>query len=88
MSNFRSAKDVYFDKIKLPEYDDYDRNSKFARAARLGLCFHCFREDNDPNRRPKHKGFAFCKECMIEMSLGVEKLELTNNYEVHKWFKD
>ena len=89
MSNFKTAKDLYFDRIKTSgNYDGYDPNSKYARAARLGLCFKCFREDTDPNRRPAHKGFAFCKECMIKLSMGVEKLELENKYEVHKWFKE
>jgi hypothetical protein len=90
VSNFKSAKDVYFDRLKLPKkpkIPEVDPNSKYAQAARLGLCFRCFREDTDPNHRPAAANLAFCKECMIEMTIGVDKLELQNKYEVHKWFK-
>jgi hypothetical protein len=90
--NFRKAKYVYFDKLKLPGKPlqplKEDPNSKYAQAARLGLCFHCFREDTDPTHRPAAANMAFCKECMIEMTVGVDKLELQNKYEVHRWFSD
>jgi hypothetical protein len=66
----------------------YNPNGKYERAARMGLCFHCHREDTDPKHRPKHRGFAFCEECMKEMSIGMEKLELKAAYEVKKWFGD
>jgi len=98
--NFSKAKDIYFNKLKLPSTSNKsnstnnnnndtkaDPNSKYAHAARLGLCFHCLREDTDPTHRPAAVNLAFCKECMIEMTLGVDKLELRNRYEVHKWFK-
>jgi len=66
----------------------WDTNSKYARAARLGLCFHCLREDTNPHHRPKNRAFGFCDECMAAMSLGIEGLELGKKLEVEKWFKD
>jgi len=90
MSNFRSAKDVYFDKIRMPGFNENipeaDKNSKYAIAAKHGVCFHCFREDENPLHRPKHRVFAFCPECMAEMAKGVEALELRTKQEVEKWF--
>ena len=91
MSNFRKATDVYYDRIKLKPTGKIpygDPNSKFARAARLGLCFHCLREDTDPKHRPKNRAFGFCEECMAAMSLGIEGLELRKRLEVEEWFKD
>ena len=85
--DFTNAKDMYFDKIKIPEYITNER-SKYYRAAKEGLCFHCFRNESDVNRRPKHKGFAFCRECMIELAIGQDKIEMKKEYELHKWFKD
>jgi hypothetical protein len=66
----------------------WDANSKYARAARLGLCFHCLREDTDPHHRPKHRSFGFCDECMAAMSSGIEGLELRKKLEVEEWFGD
>ena len=90
--NFSKAKDLYFNKLKLPgkptQVEKADPNSKYARAARLGLCFSCLREDTDPHHRPAAPNLGLCKECMIEKAIGVDKLELSNNYQVHLWFKD
>lgn len=89
-SNFRSAKDVYFSKIKMPGFNNdipqQDPKSKYAYAARKGLCFHCMREDENPQHRPKHLIYAFCPECMMEMSTGTEKLVLRAQNEINTWF--
>lgn len=89
-NNFRKATDVYYDRIKLKpktnEVPNHDPNSKYARASRLGLCFKCLREDTNPMHRPKHRGFAFCDECMASMSLGIEGLELRKKLEIEEWF--
>ena len=93
--NFKSAKELYTRGLSLPKTRDYtedqnikfDNNSKYARAARLGLCFKCFREDENPDHRPRHLLFAFCPECYSDMKLGVERLEAKNWLEVNKWFK-
>lgn len=88
-ANFRNAKDLHIKSLGLEDKGmEWDPNSKYARAARLGLCFKCFREDTDPTHRPRHLVFAYCQECMTEMATGVEKIELRNRYEVHKWFKE
>ena len=87
-SNFNSAKDMYFEKIALPGFQNSLKldDTKYARAAKLGLCFHCMREDHDPNHRPKHRVFGFCPECMLEKAIGTEKLVLKAEQEVNKWF--
>lgn len=65
-----------------------DQKSKFAQAVRLGLCFRCMREDTNPKHRPKSAIFAFCQECMADMSLGTEKLVLKAEQDVNRWFGD
>lgn len=91
-ASFRSGKDVYYDRIRMPGFKDNisreDPNSKYARAARLGLCFKCFTEDENPQHRPKHRVFAFCPDCMEDMAKGMERLELRTKNEVNRWFKD
>lgn len=64
----------------------YDPESKYARAARLGLCFKCLREDTNPNHRPKHRIFAYCKECDEDFAIGTEKLVVRAQNEVERWF--
>jgi hypothetical protein len=66
----------------------YNPNGKYERATRLGLCFRCNREDTDPKHRPRNKVFAYCQECMMDLSVGMERLELKASYEVKKWFGD
>ena len=92
MSNFKSAKKIYIDKIAMPGFNKeiplQDPHSKYARAAKLGLCFHCFREDENPKHRPTHRMFAFCPECYADMGKGVEALEAKSKREVEKWFGD
>jgi hypothetical protein len=99
-NGFRFAKDIHYDRIKLkPKPVSWDdtingKNSKsppetkYSRAARLGLCFGCFYEGTDLSKRPANRDFGFCEECMIERSIGVEKLERKNKFEVRRWFKD
>jgi hypothetical protein len=94
-NNFRKATDVYYDRIKLKptgrsrsDIPTWDPNSKYARASRLGLCFHCLREDTNPKHRPKHRSFGFCDECMAIMSVGIEGLELRKKLEIDEWFGD
>lgn len=62
--------------------------SKYARAARLGLCFKCMREDENPDHRPRHRVFAYCKECDEDFAIGTEKLVIKAQNEVNRWFKD
>ena len=88
-NNFRGAKDVYYDRIKLKpnnEIPKADPNNKYTRASRLGLCFKCFREDTNPMHRPRHLVYAYCPECMAKMSLGIEGLELRKKLEIEEWF--
>ena len=90
---FRTAKNLYFNGLKLPGIDNGDipqpdPNSKYARAARLGLCFKCFREDTNPNHRPRHVAYPYCPECYANFHVGVERLEKKNWLEVNKWFVD
>ena len=90
--HFRSAKDIYIKGLGLDEPDrgiQWDPNSKYARAARLGLCFKCFYEGTtDLTRRPASRAMPFCEHCMIELSYGTEKLERQKRLEVKLWFKD
>ena len=88
--DFTTAKNLYIKGTQLPETSNhslYD-NSKYADAARKGLCFKCFYDGPDLNRRPSKVVFGFCKQCMIEQRMGVEKLEAKNWNEVDKWFGD
>lgn len=62
--------------------------SKYARAARLGLCFKCQREDQNPDHRPRHRVFAYCKECEENFAIGTEKLVIKARNEVERWFPD
>jgi len=97
-NSFIFAKDIHYDRIKLKpkpvSWDDDNNGSKkppetkYSRAARLGLCFGCFYEGTDLSKRPANRDFGFCEECMIERSIGVEKLERKNKFEVRRWFKD
>ena len=91
-SNFKVAREVYFDRIKLVKNKvgqeiRWDQNSKYAVAARDGLCFHCFRDDGNPDHRPKHPIFALCVECDAALSYGYEKIERLEALEMHKWSK-
>ena len=90
-SDFKSARELYYDRIKLtkalPSTAITNLDSKYARAAELGLCFHCFREDENPKHRPRHLAYAFCDECMTELSIGLDKIERLENQETEKWFK-
>lgn len=90
---FKNASDLYIDGLKIGSSGNNRQwkpnpNGKYEKAAREGICFKCFRTDSDPTHRPANKVFAFCQECMIKMSVGMEKVELQNKYEVHTWFKD
>jgi hypothetical protein len=93
-SNFSKAKDIYFRGIAIPKSpntkptEDIDKDSKYANAVRLGLCFRCQREDENPHHRPKSAIFAFCPECMEAMTIGTERLVLRTQNEVNRWFKD
>lgn len=90
-TNFTSGKDLYLNKIALPGFsqDHQDsKDSKYTKAAKLGLCFHCMREDTNPLHRPKHRIFAYCPECMAEMGIGMDALEQRSKTEVEKWFSD
>ena len=93
MSNFRTAKDVYFDNLRVDKDShgvliNWDSNSVYARCAQLGLCFKCKREDANPDHRPRHKIFGLCPECDAEMSYGYERIDRKSKLQVHKWFKD
>lgn len=90
-TNFSSAKDLYFNDIALPGFTKQKQNqpkqeTKYARAARLGLCFKCFREDTNPQHRPRHRVFAYCPECYSKMDIGTEALVSKQSLEVEEWF--
>lgn len=88
--NFKNAKRLYFDNIKLPGFANdipqQDPDSKYARAARLGLCFKCLREDENPDHRPRHVMLPYCKECNENFAIGTEKLVIRAEREVSRWF--
>ena|SRR5215831_11195457 len=91
-NNFKSAKDVYFDRIKLIKNKvgqeiKWDQNSKYAIAARDGLCFHCFRTDTNPDHRPAHAIFGLCRECDANLSYGYEKIARLEELETRRWSK-
>lgn len=79
-SFFSLAKDIYFERLKLKpkgkkKLDPLQRIDKYQRAAELGLCFHCMREDTNPRHRPLQPQFGLCPECMKEKTIGTEKLD-------------
>jgi hypothetical protein len=90
--NFSKAKDIYFRGIAIPKSpnarptEDIDKDSEYARCVRLGLCFKCKREDENPQHRPKSAIFAYCPECMEAQTLGTERLVLRTQNEVNRWF--
>lgn len=88
--NFSTAKELYFDNIAMPGFSKKppEEETKYARAARLGLCFKCFREDQNPDHRPRHRVFAYCPECNSAMDKGTEALISKQKLEVSKWFPD
>lgn len=91
MSNFRNAKDLHFDRLKLDKPGmEWDPNSIYARDARLGLCMHCHYEGTDDvDRRPSRQGMPYCEYCMTyHFSIGTERLERVKAFEVKKWFHD
>lgn len=94
MNNFRSAKDIYFKRLGLadrpgPSNQIDHSNSIYARDARLGLCMKCHYEGTDDvNRRPISRAMPYCEYCMIDFSIGTEKIERKNRLEVKLWFKD
>ena len=90
--NLTTAKDLHYQNIALPGFEKYKPpadESKYARAARLGLCFKCLYEGTDDvNRRPISRDMPYCEYCMIDMSIGTEKLERQKRLEVKLWFRD
>ena len=89
--SFTNAKNMYIENLMLPgasRLKHLENETKYARAARLGLCFKCFREDTNPDHRPRHQIFAYCPECYSEMDKGTEALISKQKLEVKQWFPD
>ena len=93
---FQSAKDLYFDRLKMPNSREQDEAteqnnnnnknpSKYEIAAKQGLCFHCMRNDTNPRHRPRHQIFGLCPECDAQMSIGYEKTERMKNLQLEEW---
>lgn len=80
---FSIAKDIYFERLKLkPKSKPNDKSqavknsvSKYQRAAELGLCIRCWREDKNPLHHPLQPQFFYCPECMKAMAIGSEKID-------------
>lgn len=78
---FRTALDTHIENIQVKTYTKPVKSpikpfeGKYERAARLGLCFKCFREDTNPKHRPMSKAYGFCDECYRQFRMGSEKLD-------------
>jgi hypothetical protein len=69
------------------QYHHPNPNGKYERDARLGLCMKCHYEGTDDlDRRPASRAMPYCELCMIDFSIGTEKLERSSRHGVKKWF--